>query len=34
MDLEEILGRKVEVVTEEGLNDLIRDQVLKEAIPL
>ena len=33
-DLEDILGRKVEVVTETGLNRLIRDQVLGEATPL
>ena len=33
-DLEDILGRKVEVVTEKGLNSLIRDQVLADATPL
>jgi hypothetical protein len=33
-DLEDILGQKVEVVTEKGLNRLIRDQVLGEATPL
>jgi hypothetical protein len=33
-DLEDLLGRKVEVVTEAGLHPLIRDQVLKEAVPL
>ena len=33
-DLEDILGQKVEVVTETGLNSLIRDQVLGEATPL
>lgn len=33
-DLERILGRKVDVVTERGLNKLIRDHVLKEAVPL
>ncbi len=33
-DLENILGQKVEVVTEKGLNNLIREQVLGEAIPL
>lgn len=33
-DLEDMLGQKVEVVTEKGLNNLIRDQVLKEATPL
>jgi len=33
-DLEDLLDRKVEVVTEAGLHPLIRDQVLKEAVPL
>lgn len=33
-DLEELLGCKVDVVTEEGLHWYIRDQVLKEAISL
>ncbi len=33
-DLEEMLGRSVEVVTENGLNPLIRAQVMKEATPL
>lgn len=33
-DLEELLGRRVQVVTERGLDDLVRDRVLKEAIPL
>jgi len=33
-DLEEILGRSVEVVTENGLNPLIRERVMKEATPL
>jgi predicted nucleotidyltransferase len=33
-DLEDILGQKVEVVTEAGLSRLIRDQVLGEATPL
>jgi predicted nucleotidyltransferase len=33
-DLEEMLGRRVEVVTENGLNPLIRDRVIHEAIPL
>jgi predicted nucleotidyltransferase len=31
LDLEELLGRRVEVVTENGLNPLIRERVLKEA---
>jgi predicted nucleotidyltransferase len=33
-DLEEMLGHSVEVVTENGLNPLIREQVMKEATPL
>jgi hypothetical protein len=33
-DLESLLGRRVEVVTERGLNHLIRDQVLREAVPV
>ena len=33
-DLEELLGRRVEIVTEKGLHWYIREQVLKEAIPL
>ena len=33
-DLEEILGHSVEIVTENGLNPLIREQVMKEATPL
>jgi uncharacterized protein len=34
MDLQELLGRRVDVVTEEGLHWYIRDRVLKEAVPL
>jgi predicted nucleotidyltransferase len=34
IDLEEILGRRVEVVTEKALNPYIRDYVLREAVPL
>jgi len=34
IDLEEILGRPVEVVTEKGLNPYIRDNVLREAVAL
>lgn len=34
LDLEKILGRRVEVVTENGLNHLLRDQILKEAKPI
>ncbi len=33
-DLESLLGRHVEVVTERGLNHLIRDEVLREAVPV
>jgi predicted nucleotidyltransferase len=33
-DLEDLLGRKVDIVPEEGLHEMVRDQVLKEAIPL
>ena len=33
-DLEELLGRRVEVVTENGLHWYVRDKVLKEAVPL
>jgi predicted nucleotidyltransferase len=34
LDLEELLGRKVDVVTEEGLYWLLRRRILKEARPL
>ena len=34
MDLQELLGHKVDVVTERGLRERIRERVLKEAIPL
>jgi predicted nucleotidyltransferase len=33
-ELEELLGRRVQVVTEKGLDDLLRDHVLQEAVPL
>lgn len=33
-DLEELLGRKVDIVTEKGLHWYIHDRVLKEAVPL
>ena len=33
-ELEELLGRRVQVVTERGLDELVRDRVLEEAIPL
>jgi uncharacterized protein len=32
LDLEELLGKRVEVVTEQGLDPLLRDRVLREAI--
>lgn len=34
MELRELLGRKVDVVTERGLKSRIRDRVLREAIAL
>ena len=34
LDLEQILGRPVEIVTDKGLNPLIRERVLREAVPL
>jgi predicted nucleotidyltransferase len=34
VDLQELLGRPVEVVTEKGLNPLIRDRILEEAVSL
>ena len=34
MQLREILGCEVDVVTEKGLRPRIREQVLKEAVPL
>ncbi|MCU0916447.1 MAG: nucleotidyltransferase family protein [Planctomycetes bacterium] len=34
LDREQILGRPVEVVTEKGLNPLIKEDVLREAVPL
>jgi predicted nucleotidyltransferase len=34
MDLQDLLGRKVDLVEPEGLHWYIRDQVLREAIPL
>ena len=33
-DLEDLLGCKVDVVTEKGLRDRIRERVLKEAVAL
>ena len=34
MDLQDLLGRKVDIVTENGLHHLIRERVLSEAVPL
>jgi hypothetical protein len=34
LDLEEVLGCKVEVVTEKGLSPFLKERVLKEALPL
>ena len=33
-ELEELLGRRVQVITERGLDELLRDRVLAEAVPL
>ena len=33
-ELEELLGRKVDVVSEKGLRQRIRDRVVREAVPL
>ena len=33
-DLEDLLGRKVDLVSEKALHWLIRDHILKEAVPL
>jgi len=34
LDLEELLARRIDVVTERGLNPFIRDRVLDEAQPV
>lgn len=34
LDLEKLLGRRVEVVTERALNKDLRERVLREAVPL
>lgn len=34
LDLEELLGRPVDVVTPEGLRERMRERVLREAVPL
>ena len=33
-DLEDLLGHKVDIVTEKSLHQLIRDRILNEAVPL
>jgi predicted nucleotidyltransferase len=34
VELEALLGRKVDVVTEKGLSPYLREQILREAVPL
>lgn len=34
MDLQDLLGRNMDIVTEKGLHERIRERVLKEVIPL
>lgn len=34
LELEEVLGQRVDVVTEKALNRHLRDRVLREAVPL
>lgn len=34
LDLEELLGRRVEIVTEKALSPYLRERVLGEAVPL
>lgn len=34
LELEDLLGRKVDIVTEKALNPYLRDRVLREAVPL
>ncbi|MFQ5915046.1 MAG: nucleotidyltransferase family protein [Nitrospinota bacterium] len=34
MDLRELLGREVDVITERGLKARIRDRIVREAVPL
>lgn len=33
-ELEELLGRRVQIVTEHGLDELLRDRILQEAVLL
>ncbi|OHB74674.1 MAG: nucleotidyltransferase [Planctomycetes bacterium RBG_16_55_9] len=34
MDLQELFGRRVDVVTEKGIRERIREVILKQAVPL
>lgn len=34
LDLQALLGRRIEIVTERGLNPALRDGVLAEAVPI
>jgi predicted nucleotidyltransferase len=34
MDLQDLLGRQIDLVTERGLRPRLREQVLREALPL
>jgi uncharacterized protein len=34
MDLQELFGRRVDVVTERGLRERLRERVLREAKPI
>jgi uncharacterized protein len=34
IDLERLLGRRVDIVTEKGLRPHVRDQAVREAVPL
>ena len=34
MDVQDLLGRRVEVITERGLHPALRDRILREARPL
>ena len=34
IDLQDLLGRKVDVATEKGLRERVRERILKQAVPL
>lgn len=34
LDLKELMGREVDVVTERGIKERLRNRILKEAVPL